>query len=326
MIRNRYIVIGLLSLFFVPCSLQAEQWKTYFAYNNVTQIAMSPDLVYGISDGSLYSVNKQTEALKVYSTLSGLHATGITCIHYDTSSKQLIIGYETGKIDLLSSRGVKYLGELYDKDMTQRKTINNITTYKYMAYISTAFGIQTLDLRTDRLVDSYWLRPGGLETDVVDVVVRKDSIYAFTTDSMFCASFKDNLVDYTFWRREKRSNRVTPDKDKGKHYTDKDENWYAAQEDGIRRVTPTGQMTYKPQGPLSNIPYRIRILGKKIGIVQGGYDSGSYRRQGMLMTMEDDVWKNYDYDYFTQHLGINSKDYCNVIFDPKDASHFFVSS
>ena len=324
---NRYIVICLLSFFLAPCSLWAEQWKTYFAYNNVTQIAMSSDLVYGISDGSLYSVNKQTEALQVYSTLSGLHATGITCIYYDTTSKQLIIGYKTGKIDLLSKRGVKYIGELYDKDMTQRKTINNITTYKYTAYISTAFGIQTMDLRTDQLVDSYWLRPGGLETDVVDVVIRKDSIYAFTTDSMFCAALKDNLVDYTFWKREKRSNRITPDKDKGKHYTDNDDNWYAAQADGILRVTPTGQMTYKPKGPLGNIPYHLTACQGQLWMLQGGGWAAQFNRSGIVMRWDGSNWHNIQKkDIQSKLQDQNVLDFMNVAVDPKDKTHYFIPS
>ena len=85
----------------------AQKWKTHFAYNNVTQIAMSPDKVYALSDGSLYSVDKQTEQIQVYNSQSGLHSTGISCIHYDATGKQLIIAYFTGKIDILSSYGIK---------------------------------------------------------------------------------------------------------------------------------------------------------------------------------------------------------------------------
>ena len=76
--------------------LQAGKWTTHFAYNNVTQIAMAKDRVYAISDGSLYSVEKQSEVLKVYNNQSGLHGTGITCIYYDEVGKQLLIGYGTG--------------------------------------------------------------------------------------------------------------------------------------------------------------------------------------------------------------------------------------
>ena len=45
----RYVYIAILCTL-LPVVSQAESWKTHFAYNNVTQIAMSPDKVFAISD------------------------------------------------------------------------------------------------------------------------------------------------------------------------------------------------------------------------------------------------------------------------------------
>ena len=308
-------------------SIRAEEWRTYFAYNNVSQIAMTPDKVYAVSDGSLFSVEKQTERVEVYNRQSGLHATGITCIYYDETSKQLIIGYETGKMDLLSDKGVQYLGELYDKDMTQRKTINNITVSGHTAYLSTAYGVQTLDLRKNRLVDSYWLRPGGIETDVQDVVIKKDSIYAFTTDSMFCASLKANLVDYTYWKRELRSGRMAPDENKGVHYADKTDNWYAGLTDGIKRVTATETINYKPQGPLSNIPYRMTATQGNVWIVQGGRWAAQFFNQGMVMRYDGSRWHNISvWEIAAKLKNQPVRDFMNIAVDPRNRTHYFATS
>ena len=325
MIRKKYIVICILySILCTPTF--AEQWKTYFAYNNVTQIAMSSSEVYAISDGSLYSVNKRTERLKIYNRQSGLNSTGITCIHYDPSSKQLIIGYGTGKIDMLSDRGVRYIGDLYDKDMTQRKTIHNVTIQGYTAYLSTAFGIQTLDLRTNRLVDSYWLRPNAQETDVLDVVIASDSIYAFTEDSLFCASMKSNLSDYSFWHRELRSGRISPDPEKGIHYTDTPDQWYAGNTEGIVRIGPLGKRAYKPQGPLSNIPYRMNVMQNKLWLLQGGRWDAQYWRPGIVMLFDGSSWTNIPFEDIQGKTGRQALDFMNAALDPKDNTHFFVTS
>ena len=81
--KQRVISIFIVSL--LCCvAVKAAQWTTYFAYNNVTQIAMATNEVYAISDGSLFSVNKITEKITKYDRQSGLHSTGINCIHYDT--------------------------------------------------------------------------------------------------------------------------------------------------------------------------------------------------------------------------------------------------
>ena len=317
-IRNSIIGLALLA----AISTQAEKWTSHMAYNNVTRIAMSDDCVYATSDGSLYSVNKQTEKIETYAKLSG---TDISCINYDLQGEQLIIGYSNGKIDCLDKYGVHYISALYDKDMTQRKTINNITFDGRFAYLSTAYGVQTMQLKERKLVDSYWLRPDGQETNVIDIVLTKDSIYAFTTDSLFCASRKDKLVDYTYWHREKRSARIEPDADKGLHYKDKNSDWYAGGEEGIIRAMPTERTTYKPQGPLNNAPYRIRYTAGKLGVVNGGYEGVFFNRPGVLMTYEDSVWRNYDNTYMTSFIG-KSEDYSDIAFDPKDPSHFYVAS
>ena len=117
----------------------AEQdWRAHLAYNDVTQIAMSPTEIYAVADGSLFSVNKVTERITTYDNISGLHGTNIVCIYYDDASSQLLIAYRSGKIDLLSDNGVRYVGGLYDKDMTQRKDIYNVTVVVWAMEPSTS--------------------------------------------------------------------------------------------------------------------------------------------------------------------------------------------
>lgn len=307
-------------------SAQAGKWTTHFAYNNVTQIAMAPERVYAISDGSLYSVDKQSEQIKVYNRQSGLHGTGITCIHYDETGKQLIIGYGTGKIDLLSSRGVQYVGALYDKDMTQLKTIHNVTIKGRTAYFSTAFGIQTMDLRENKMVDSYWLRPGGMETDVKDVLLTNDSIYAFTDDSLFCAALRDNIVDYQVWKREP-AGRVSPDTEKGTHYQDATSHWYAGHGEGIVRFGPTGRVTYKPDGPIINKPYYVTAVGQQVIMLAGGRWTTQDNTPGHIMRYVDKKWHNIPADSIRAQTGVTQVlDMMNAAVDPKDANHYYTTS
>lgn len=321
--KTLHIMIALCAV----TSIQAAVWRTHFAYNNVTQIAMSSDKVYAISDGSLFSVDKQTEQMKVYNSQSGLHGTGITCIHYDDAGKQLIIAYGTGKIDILSSRGVHYVGDLYDKDMTQRKTIYNVTISGRTAYLSTHYGVQTMDLRENKLVDSYWLRPNGEETPVKDVLVSNDSIYAFADDSLYCASLGDNLSDYTVWKRELRG-RIEPDEEKGIHYQDATDHWFRGYGEGIIRFTPTDRLTYKPQGPLENNPYRLRACGNRLGMVQGAYAIPASRLPGIVMILQDGQWRNFDANYINSHVQADKSvtDICDIAFDPSDPTHYYVAS
>lgn len=321
---KKLIIIGLLLATTVAHA--AGEWHTLFAYNNVTQITMSDNEVYALSDGSLFSVNKNTEMVSIY---ENLHSSGISCIYYDDHTEQLIIAYTNGKLDLLSSRGVQYIGDLYDKDMLQQKNIYNITINGYTAYFSTHYGIQTFNLHTNTLVDSYWIGDHGQEMKIEDVLIANDSIYAFTTDSLFCAAMSDNLNDYRDWRREARTGRISPDTEKGKHYQDATDHWYAGGAEGIVRFTPTEHLSYKPLGPLNNTPYRLTTAGSRLYMVSGGRWSTQFTRPGDVMIYEDGSWTNISREEIAAKLNKlqkNVTDFMNVAVDPQDNEHFFVTS
>ena len=337
--RKHRVIFFLLSVLCGCVSAQAEQWTTYFAYNNVTQIAMAPDKVFAISDGSLFSVNKLTEQITKYDRLSGLNGTNINCIYYDVTGNQLIIAYGDGKIDLLSASGVRYVSDLYNKDMTQRKDIYNITIQGRTAYLSTHYGVQTMDLRENKMVDSYWLRPGGEETPIQDVRIIGDSIYAFggnynktsktvIVDSIFSAALTDNLVDYTYWHREKNTGRITIDTNKGKRYTDGADTWSAGGSVGITHVTPTETINYKPDGPLVNMPYRITVTKDGVWIVQGGRWAAQYGRDGIIMRYDGTQWHNISRDDIEAQIetGQSALDFMNVAVDSKNKHHYYVTS
>lgn len=323
MVKLRNIVLGVLCIVLVG-PVQAGKWISHLAYNNVTQIALSDDFVYALSDGNIYSVNKQTESLQTH--FPGMNGTGVTCISYDAKGNQLLIGYYTGKIDLLTAHGVKYIGELYDKDMTQRKTINNCTIDGRIAYLSTPYGVQTLDLNERKLIDSYWLRPGGQETEVIDIALTKDSIYAFTEDSLFCASRKANLVDYTYWKREKRSSRIQPDPDKGKHYEDGTSQWFAGGKEGVVREMLNERNCYKPQGPLNNEAYGLTAAQGDVWMVNGGRWSSQFNKPGIMMHYDGQRWTNIERETIKQQPTDSVLDFMNVAVDPRDKSHYYVTS
>lgn len=326
MVRNRFILFVYILCAALGMPAFADQWETHFAYNNVTQIALSSDKVFALSDGSLFSVDKQTEQIKKYDRQSGLHGTNILCVHYDAQGSQLIVAYANGKIDLLSASGVHYISDLYNKDMTQRKDIYNITLCGRTAYLSTHYGVQTMDLRENKLVDSYWLRPGGQETPIEDVLLTADSIYAFASDSMYCAALTDRLVDYTYWKREGRSGRITPDATKGKQYTENNTTWIADGANGVTRISPIETVHYKPAGPLMNVPYRITATRGGVWVVPGKSGPVQGKIPAVLMHYNGSQWVNIPTDVLVNKIGQLALDFVNVAVDPRDINHYYVTS
>ena len=306
-------------------------WDTHFSYSDVQQIAVTPDRVYGLADGSLFSVDKRSELLTLYTAQSGLHSTNIVCIGYDDRTGKLILCYSTGKIDLLTPQGVEYVADLYNKDMTASKRTNNITVHQQRAYLAMPFGIVTFDLNKHQFIDTYYIGDNAAEVNVLDVAFRGDSIYAFSDSRLFSASLDDYLMDYRNWHREPLSARIPRDADKGVSISEQDGTlWQAAGSQGILRTLPaTGrQVAYCPNGPANNIPCRLTVgAGDRLYVVPGDRWADRVARDAYVSIYGAGQWTIIPNDYLKQQSGMPDVwDFMNVTEDPADPAHFYATS
>jgi len=201
--KKRIITIAFL-LGIISLSLWSQvamgKWRTHFAYNSVSQIAQSDTKIYAVSEGALFSIDKQDGGLEFYSKLSGLNGANISRIEYDITNKQLLIIYTNGNIDVLGEGGVTNIPDLYNKQMSASKDINQIQFYQNYAYLSCNFGIIVLNLQKKEVADTYYIGPNASEVRVLNTTIHKGTIYALTASTIFNASITEpHLVNYEFW-------------------------------------------------------------------------------------------------------------------------------
>lgn len=326
LIRNTAIVVVLLVAWGYAYGARSG-WETHFAYNSVSQIAVTYDETYALANGAIFSVDKLTERLTTYNSSDGLHGTEVAQITYDKERRQLLILYTDGKMDILRDGRMHYIPDLYNKRMMASKRCNNVTIVDDKAYMSMEFGILVFDLERYEFRDAYYIGKNAAEVQVQDVVLRGDSIYAKTKDKYYCAALKDKLVDYHYWQ-ECSSVNVPFDTDKGKNVTDTNGDiWQAAGTNGVYRKTKTGEEAhYLPEGPQVNVPYWMTVDRGRLYVVQGGRWASQYSRAGHLMIYENGQWTNITQSAIRAKTGKPALDFMNVAVDPKDADHFFVTS
>ena len=201
---KKYIFISglLISLFSVSSVAQVAmgKWRTHFAYNNVSQIAQSDNKIFAVSEGALYSVDKQDGGLEFYSKNSGLNGSTISRIEYDSDDKALLIIYSTGNIDIMTSGGIINLPDLYNKQMSSTKDINHILFFQNKAYLSCNFGVLVLNMQKKEVSDTYYIGPNASELKVLNTAVHNGIIYALTASTILQASVTEShLVNYEFW-------------------------------------------------------------------------------------------------------------------------------
>jgi len=180
--------------------LAMGKWRTHLAYNNVEQIAQTENKIFAVSEGSLFSVDKVDFGLEFYSKVSGLNDNNISRIEYDIASKQLLIVYANGNIDLLSSGGVINIIDLYIKQMSTSKKINNISFYGDFAYLSMDFGILVVNMKKREIADTYFIGANATEVKVINTIINNGKIYAASTSTIYTSNANHpNLVNYEYW-------------------------------------------------------------------------------------------------------------------------------
>ncbi|MCE5332937.1 MAG: hypothetical protein LLF95_12465, partial [Bacteroidales bacterium] len=185
-------------------SLQAQlamgKWRTHFAYNSVNQIAQSENKVFAISAGALFSVDKENQDIELYSKINGLSDNNISKIEYDSENKQLLIVYYNGNMDLLSSGGVVNIPDLYNKQMSTSKAINQIMFNGDKAYLSCDFGILVLNTDKGEVADTYYIGTNGADVKVLNTTIHGLYLYAISSNTIYRGLLSEpNLANYEFW-------------------------------------------------------------------------------------------------------------------------------
>lgn len=195
------VCLLVLSLLSAKAQLAMGKWRIHLAYNSVSKLTQSDNKVYAVSDGALFSVDKTDGNIEYYSKLSGLNSSGIAQISFDATSKQLLIVYSNGNIDLMTSSGIKNIPDLYN-NIAVTKTVNNISIYQDKAYLAMNFGIIAVNLTKKEIADTYYIGTNGSEVKVVATTVNDGYIYAASASELYMASVSDpNLVNYQYWSK-----------------------------------------------------------------------------------------------------------------------------
>jgi len=387
-------------------TLQAQlamgKWRTHFAYNSVNQIAQSEHKVFAISAGALFSVDKKDQDIELYSKLNGLSDNNISKIEYDSENKQLLIVYNNGNIDLLSSSGVINIPDLYNKQMSTSKTINQIMINDDKAYLSCDFGILVLNMNKHEVADTYYIGDNGSDVKVLNTAIQGSYLYAISSNTIYKSLLSEpNLANYEFWSTLSglpgngefkkiasfggklvlmRGNKLyaqnenqiwsplfseisvsdffvlnnnkmiitdngttsylvdevlnlTPIENMGlmpdaEFDSERNLYWFAGKSEGVvsYNIETSEVNSYKPGGPIVNIPWEMTFSQQKLFVVQGGRWATQDDKPGYVMIYENNTWTNLDPTIIKNKTGYDALDFMNIAVDPLDDKHFFVTS
>lgn len=188
-----FIILAILPMV-MKAQLAVGEWKVYPVFaNNVTRMLDTPEKVYYISEGNLFSYDKNTDESYSYSVVNKLNENEIHNVYYNKENKYLLVAYKSGNIDLLYDNGkVINMPEIKDAVLGTEKTINDVCFYENRIYVATDFGLVIFDDQKHHVIES-----GIYNQKITSIEVYADNILISIDWKMYISSVdtKHNTIN-----------------------------------------------------------------------------------------------------------------------------------
>lgn len=199
----------ILSILFILSSFyglaQKQVWRDYFSYNNVSQLSVGDDEVFGATENAILIFNTKTSSVETISSIQGLRVQKVTALHYSEKFKKLFVGNEDGTIQIVnrSNGKISFVDDIFNKNSLspELKRINSFLEFKGELYVATNYGISVINLNNNEFLDTFFIGDQGGNEKVFQVAVVGNWIFAATEKSGLKRAEVNNpnLVDYKQW-------------------------------------------------------------------------------------------------------------------------------
>lgn len=182
----------------------SDRWEDFFSYTNVKDFVKVDEVIYALADNAVFTYNTETQETTKISSVKGLSGETTSAIHYSREYKRLIIGYETGLIEVVDEDGrITVSPDIVNFNQAGSKRINDIYEHNNILYLSTPFAVVAYNIERVEFGDTYFIAPGSSEVNVNQTTVFNDKIYAATANGIFSADVDNpNLIDFNNWQQQ----------------------------------------------------------------------------------------------------------------------------
>ena len=182
-------------------------WQGHYSYNNIVDVVSGENKIYAAAQNAVFEYDVLTSELNTITTVEGLSGAQITTIYYSEIYQYLLVGYETGLIEVYSEtdESVLTVVDILDKQNITpvNKRINHFYENEGLIYISTDYGISIYDLDGLEFGDTYFLGNAGSQITVKQVSILNNEIFAacLNNNGIKKADLNNpNLIDFQQWQ------------------------------------------------------------------------------------------------------------------------------
>jgi hypothetical protein len=159
------------------------------------------DEVYLACDNGIFIYNTRDNGIVRLSRVNGLSDVGITAMAANAEKNLLIIGYESGILDIIRDREIITFTAIRNSAVIGDKSIRHIYFRDNLAYLSTGVGIIAFNVERIEVSDTYNIVPSG-GVAINQTTVLNDTLFAATNMGLFKAGLNNDLTIFENWEQD----------------------------------------------------------------------------------------------------------------------------
>jgi hypothetical protein len=193
------LIVIVFSTHLLNAQVGVDQWRMHISPFDAIDVAQGNNAVYAILSRGLLEYDLDAGEKTVWTAANYLSDVSPSAIAFDEGSQNLLIGYETGNLDLIKNEQVFNLPAIVQSSVNGIKTINKIVCYEGNAYLCTGVGIVVVNLTKREVRDTY--NTSSTNELILDLAVYQDSLFALTADGVRVGALSNPfLADPSQWK------------------------------------------------------------------------------------------------------------------------------
>ncbi len=178
-------------------------WEDHVSFNRCYSICRVDKKIYTCNYSSILVYNTEEKTLDRINKINGLSDVGIKLLRENPHNKKVLVIYENSNIDLISQNGkIENYPDLFRKNFSGKKNINDVLFQGKFAYLSCGFGIALFDTEKLEIKETYIIGSQGTNLEVNQLAIADSFMYAATPNGLLRCNFKKSLPnDFNNWQK-----------------------------------------------------------------------------------------------------------------------------
>lgn len=191
--------VFLLILFFPILLLsQATRWEDHFNYELVQEINQVGNKLYCTSSNALFTYDLEFNEVQKVSKTNLLNAVEPTSVTYNEMFDYLIVGYESGELDILGEERYNFV-EIPLDEYAGDKSINHLSTQENLMLISADYGVSIFDLERREFAETTFFRQSGNYFTVNESEIFDNHVFSASENGVYSHPINDVIPNFNNW-------------------------------------------------------------------------------------------------------------------------------